>query len=77
MKQFEYDITQHSADTFDEVVFFCSKGSECALSDVPRNQVEILENILNMRGIEGWELVQIVPGSDGILAFWKRERVSE
>jgi len=31
-----------------------------------------LTDILNNRGSEGWELVQIAFGKDGMMAFWKR-----
>jgi hypothetical protein len=31
-----------------------------------------LTDILNNRGREGWELVQISFGRDGLMAYWKR-----
>lgn len=73
MKRFEYDITQHSGDTFDKVVYFCSETGECSLDEVSRDQTRVLADILNQRGKEGWELVQIAFGEDGVMAFWKRK----
>jgi hypothetical protein len=76
MKQFEYEITQHPADAFKQVVYFCTETAECTLDEVPRDQAEVLVEILNGRGSQGWELVQVSFGKDGAMAFWKR-RVKE
>jgi hypothetical protein len=73
MKRFEYDITKHSADAFDKVVYFCSETGECGLDEVSRDQTRILADILNQKGQEGWELVQVAFGQDGVMAFWKRK----
>ena len=73
MKRFEYDITKHSADAFDKVVYFCSETGECGLDEVSRDQTRILADILNQKGQEGWELVQVAFGQDGLMAFWKRK----
>ena len=73
MKRFEYDITKHSADTFDKVVYFCSETGQCGLDEVSRDQTRILADILNQKGQEGWELVQVAFGQDGVMAFWKRK----
>jgi len=73
MKRFEYDITQHSADAFDKVVYFCSETGQCSLEEVSRDQTRVLADILNQRGREGWELVQVAFGEDGVMAFWKRK----
>jgi hypothetical protein len=72
MKRFEYEITQHLADTFDEIVYFCSKSGQCSIDEVSKYQTKMLTNILNNRGKEGWELVQVSFGKDGIMAYWKR-----
>ena len=73
MKSFEYEITQHPANRFNQVVYFCSEASECGLEQVPGDQKEILTDILNERGEKGWELIEVYFGKDGIMAFWKRE----
>jgi hypothetical protein len=40
--------------------------------EVPGVQPSILKSVLNERGEQGWELVQLSFGKDGIMAFWKR-----
>jgi hypothetical protein len=72
MKRFEYEITQHSADTFDKIIYFCSKSGQCGIDEISQDQTRTLTDILNNRGREGWELVQIVFGEDGMMNFWKR-----
>jgi len=73
MKQFEYEITQHPADTFKQVVYFCTEAGECTLDEVPRDQTEVLTGVLNERGRQGWALVQVTFGKEGAMAFWKRK----
>ena len=34
-----------------------------------------IKEILNERGNDGWELITINFGKDGMIAFWKRELV--
>ena len=72
MDCFEYDITQHASDTFDKVIYFCSKSGQCGIEEVTKDQTRLLTDILNSRGKEGWELVQIAFGKDGMMAYWKR-----
>jgi len=73
MKHFEYEITQHSADTFDKVIYFCTETGQCSLDEISKDETRVLTDILNNRGRGGWELVQVSFGKDGLLAFWKRE----
>ena len=72
MKRFEYKITTHSADTFDKIIYFCSKSGQCDIDEVSKDQTRILTTILNNQGREGWELVQISFGKDGLMVYWKR-----
>jgi hypothetical protein len=72
MKKFEYDITLHPAESFKEVAIFCSAEGECNVEAVPGHQLSKLGDILNQRGQEGWGLVQLSFGKDGVMAFWKR-----
>jgi len=53
MKRFEYEITKHPADTFNQVVYFCSEVGECSINEVPGDQTEILADTLNERGKQG------------------------
>jgi hypothetical protein len=32
----------------------------------------VLVKLLNQRGDEGWELIEMFFGKDGIVVFWKR-----
>jgi len=76
MKRFEYKIAKHSADTFDKVIYFCSKSGQCGIDEVSKDQTRILTDILNIQGSEGWALVQISFGKDGVMIYWKR-RIKE
>ena len=54
------------------LVYFCTEQGDCRIDDLPDPQIGSLERILNERGAEGWELVSLYPGNDGIVAFWKK-----
>ena len=73
MKRFEYEITRHPADTYKQVVYFCTETGECTLDEVPGEETKMLSQILNERGNQGWELIQVSFGKDGMMAFWKRK----
>ena len=73
MTIFEYEITKHPAESFENIVYFCTESGECSLDQVSTDQTEILSGILNERGRQGWELLQIAFGKEGLMAFWKRE----
>jgi len=72
MKKFEYEITSHPAKLFTDIVVFCSEKGECSLEEVPHDQSKRVEDVLNARGSQGWELVTLHFGKDGMIAFWKR-----
>ena len=72
MKRFEYEITRHDSSTFDKIVYFCSKSGRCGIDEISQDQTRTLTDILNSRGRNGWELVQLVFGEDGVMAYWKR-----
>jgi hypothetical protein len=55
------------------MVYFCSQDGECNLTDVPDEQTRALEDMLNDRGSDGWELVQLIARQGGLVAFWKRK----
>ncbi|MBW1779529.1 MAG: DUF4177 domain-containing protein [Deltaproteobacteria bacterium] len=69
---FEYDITRFPAEAFERLAIFCSEKGECALDDVPMDQTRLLEDFLNEKGAEGWELVQLFFHTSGVVAIWKR-----
>jgi len=73
MKGFEYEITKHPAEAFKQIIYFCTETGQCNLDEVPFDQTEILAKMLNEKGKQGWELVQISFGKEGLMAFWKRQ----
>jgi len=76
MERFEYEISTHEGNTFTKLTYFCSEKGECSLEEVPAEEPQILVNLMNERGKQGWELIQLVFGRDGVMAFWKRRLVS-
>ena len=72
MTKYTYDITKHPAEEFSRLTYFCTESGECSLEEIPDHQAIILRDILNQRGGEGWELVQLFFGKDGVVALWKR-----
>ncbi|MBM3301971.1 MAG: hypothetical protein FJY85_18710 [Deltaproteobacteria bacterium] len=76
MDRFEYEITRHPADSFRKVMVFCSESGDCGIEEVPAKEPQALVDLLNERGLEGWELVQLLIGRDGVLACWKRKLVT-
>ena len=74
MKRFEYQVTNYPAESYQELIFVCSNSGECKQDRVLGDQIRILAEQLNQNGQEGWELVQLSFGQQGIVAFWKREQ---
>ena len=74
MDKFEYEIVTYPSETFNRLVFFCSEGGQCGINEVPSNDTTVLQDILNNRGDEGWELIQLSFGNDGVVSFWKRKK---
>lgn len=74
MDQFEYDITKHSAEEFKKISFFCTASGECAMEEVPDQETLLLKKLLDDRGDQGWEVVQLIFSKDGVMAFWKRRK---
>lgn len=73
MTRFEYTITKHPAAAFNDLVYYCSEAGECSLNQVSRDSAAVLQEILNDQGRQGFELVQLAFGRDGVVAFWKKE----
>jgi hypothetical protein len=72
MVRFEYEITRHTAEEFTRLIYFCTDEGNCTLNDLPQNEVAMLVDMLNKRGDQGWELIEVFFGKDGIIALWKR-----
>jgi hypothetical protein len=71
-RQFVYEVTAYPSEQFVRVGYFCTEQGECGLDQLPLEQVKAFEDILNQRGAQGWELVQALFGSDGVLTIWRR-----
>jgi hypothetical protein len=72
MSRFEYEITKHSAEEFSQLVYFCTDQGECSFRDLPPDQLSVFGQMMNQRGAEGWELIQVFFGKDGVVIFWKK-----
>jgi len=72
MAQYIYEITKHPANEFSHLTYFCTESGECSLEDVTDDQTDVLRDILNYKGSEGWEVVQLFFGKDGVVAIWKK-----
>ena len=73
MKRFEYDLTLHSQENFPKLVYFCNGAGQCQAEEVPANQLQALSGLLNEKGDQGWDLVQLSISDRGAVAVWKRE----
>lgn len=72
MKRFEYRVTLYPVDRFQQLVYLCTDSGQCRSEQVPADQQKALTDLLNDRGAEGWELVQLDFSRQGAAAFWKR-----
>lgn len=72
MTRYEYKVTRRLADEFSQVVYFCGLDGSCGVERVPGRQIDKVSEILNDEGRNGWDLVQIAFGKNGMLMFWKR-----
>lgn len=73
VEKFVYEITTYPAEAFSHLIFFCSDKGQCTIDQVPEAQIRKLEDLLNEKGAQGWELVQLSFGNDGAMAFWQRK----
>lgn len=71
---FEYDIVKIPAQAFERLAFFCSEKGDCAIEDVPADQTRRLADMLNEKGADGWELVQLFFQESGLVAIWKQAK---
>jgi hypothetical protein len=77
MERFEYEISTHEGNAFIKLAYFCSEDGECSVSEVPAEEPQVLVDLMNERGLQGWELIQLVFGKDSVMAFWKRRLVTK
>lgn len=75
MEQFEYEVTRHGPELFQTIVYYCTPEGDCETERVPAKEAQTLLDLFNERGQAGWELTQLLPGDNAVLAFWKRRIV--
>jgi hypothetical protein len=73
-KQFVYEIKKYSAEQFVRLAYFCTTEGDCRLDELPTEQMSAFADLLNERGAEGWELVQVFFNTDGVVTLWKKEQ---
>jgi hypothetical protein len=86
MKNWEYDITSYSIEQVravraelgypaddERAVMFCTDEGLCFFDNIPNPNIKAILHILNGRGAEGWQLVDVAFRTDEMLCFWKRE----
>ncbi len=55
-------------------VLFCDTQGVCYFDEAPDPYVAALKDILNERGENGWELVEILFREKEFICFWRRAR---
>ncbi|MFC1683039.1 ferritin family protein [Candidatus Zixiibacteriota bacterium] len=86
--RWEHDITIHTMAEIDaireklgqksppggEPAVFCDAQGICFFDLGPDQNVEVLKSLLNARGADGWELVQLDYGRDRLICTWRRQK---
>ena len=86
MERWGYGITTHSAGEVLKVrqelghpadpaapsVVYCDTEGECFFDEAPNPYVEAIVHILNEKGKEGWELVQVAFREADFICIWRR-----
>ena len=72
---FQYETAVYPPEMFTALVFFCTGTGECKEERIPKNEIQALDQILNDRGRQGFDLVHLSFTEKGILTIWKREIV--
>ena len=87
MHKWTYDISRHHLEDiltamekqgFAESdvgsrVLFCDSEGGCFFDDAPDPIEDAIKGIMNNRGQDGWELVQVIFREKEMLCFWRRQ----
>jgi hypothetical protein len=86
MLAWEYDITAYSIEQVlamreqaglpeeqDRPIMFCTDKGACFFDNIPNSNIQIILEMLNGKGAEGWQLVDVNFRGDEMICFWKRE----
>ncbi len=77
MKNWEYDISFHLIEDENfpkDQIIACDTEGHCFFNDVMKPYLDFFKDLLNKKGSEGWELVQIGYHKGSLVCFWKREK---
>ncbi|MBC7225007.1 MAG: hypothetical protein H5T59_12175 [Anaerolineae bacterium] len=55
-------------------MIFCDAEGTCFFDDAPNPYVAAITEILNRKGQDGWELVQIAFREQQLICIWRRPR---
>jgi hypothetical protein len=67
------DLGQKSTAAGEPAVF-CDARGVCFFDQEPDQNTAVLKSILDARGADGWELVQLDYGRDRLICIWRRQR---
>jgi len=83
MKKWEYDISFYSlkelgipedeTDFSPDQIIACDTEGHCFYNDIMRLYLDKFKNLLNNKGLDGWELTQAGYHKGSLVCFWKRE----
>ena len=80
MSSWKYDISVYGIegleDKFSEAtpVVACDPEGVCFFRESHRPDIGELISVLNERGEDGWELVEMVSSPSGLVCIWKRRK---
>jgi hypothetical protein len=80
MGKWEYDISVYGIEGLEEAssdvtpVIACDPEGVCFFKDTHRPDIGALISVLNERGENGWELVEMVSSPGGLVCIWKRRK---
>jgi hypothetical protein len=55
-------------------VVYCDTEGVCFFDEAPNPYLKAVVELLDGRGAEGWILVQVIPRTQDLICFWRRER---
>lgn len=88
MSHWQYDISRHSLEEIVQLmerhgylaqgdesrVLFCDTEGKCFFDESPDPYQQAITDLLNRRGSDGWELVQILFREKEFICFWKKAK---
>jgi hypothetical protein len=82
MQRWRYHVTMHAAEDILALLpqpagdvppaIFCDSEGACYFDAGPNPLTQAVEALLNQRGSEGWELVQLSFRPQQMVGFWKQ-----